>query len=58
MARAARDFFKDFDVLAPKIRKKIRTLADLYHIGASILASFLGPFGAGILMQQSVNARI
>ena len=36
MARAARDFFKDFDVLAPEISKKVLARRGLEAVGLTL----------------------
>ena len=56
MAREARDFLKDFDVLAPKTHNFSSILAGHRHKGASILGTGQNIFGAGILMRGSLNA--
>ena len=57
MARAARDFFKDFDVLAPE-NPKFSLYIDWPFLGrGEYLSSDLKFFGAGILMRGYLNAR-
>ena len=57
-ARAARDFLKDFDVLAPQNPTIFLYLTGHQHTGAGMLRCSSKIFGAGILMSGYLNARV